>query len=269
MSKNAETAIPLKWPDNITAAGFKAHSNFFIGADDTALFKTMLSIRTMVGVGMVLALVLPTKIMVFVAAAMTLPQLILTLARHYRIIEDPVKTAHPIIRGRYAAEIEGDFCVFHVGLIVNSQIPTMDLKKIGDAFSAMVAELEADPERYGFYGATNYIAGNASVDSTLTIQYWRSQQHVDAYARDHMTKHFPNMLWTSKMMKLSADVGFWHESFTVHAGEYEGVYVNCPQMLLGKAGRVVPATGRRRTARGRLAVTDGKDLDHLDMPESY
>jgi hypothetical protein len=40
-------------------------------------------------------------------------------------------------------------------------------------------------------------------------------------------------------------------------------------MLLGKAGRVVPATGRRRTARGRLGVTDGNDLNEFNLPETY
>ena len=84
-----------------------------------------------------------------------------------------------------------------------------------------------------------------------------------------MSKHFPAMLWSSKTMKSSGHIGFWHESFNVRAGEYEGIYVNCPQILLGKAGRVVPATGQRRTALGRLGVTDGKDLNEYDMPEKY
>jgi hypothetical protein len=106
------------------------------------------------------------------------------------------------------------------------------------------------------------------VDGGMTIQYWQSQEHLNAYAGNHMAKHFPAMQWSSKTVKLSPHFGFWHESFTVHAGEYEGIYVNCPQILLGKAGRVVPATGRRRTARGRLGITDGKDIDESHIIET-
>jgi len=53
----------------------------------------------------------------------------------------------------------------------------------------------------------------------------------------------------------------------VRDGEYESIYVNCPQILLGKAGNVVPAIGHKKTARGRLGKTDGTDLDHHDIPK--
>jgi Domain of unknown function (DUF4188) len=263
MSKSAQTPAP--WPEHINAASFKAHSNARIGADKTSVFKTMLSIRTMIGVGMAASLLLPTKIVAVVAAMMTLPQLILTLARHYQLIEDRLKTAHPVLRGRYAAEIEGDFCVFHIGLTVNTKIPAKEIAQVGRSFQSMLSELEADPEKYGFYGAENFVAGNISAGGTLAVQFWRSQEHVNAYARDHMSKHFPAMLWSSKYVKVSPDVGFWHEGFTVRAGEYEGIYVNCPQMLLGKAGRVVRAIGRKRTALGRLGLSDGNDLQEVEM----
>lgn len=261
------------WPEHINSNAFKAHSNFFVGLDEMAYFKTLVSIRTLVGSGMVLALLLalllPTKVVMLVAAVMTIPQLFLTLSRRYGLIEDPLRNAHPVLRGRYAPEIEGDFCVFHIGLILNGHIPSKEMKDIRDAFVAMHKELEADPEKYGFLGSTTYVAANIRVDGPISLQYWRSQQQLNAYARDHMSKHFPNMLWTSKTMKSSPHIGIWHESFNVRAGEYEGIYVNCPQILLGKAGGVVPATGGRRTARGRLGVTDGKDLNQHDMPEKY
>src|SRR5579859_942481 len=260
MSKTENANGMLPWPEHINAANFRANSNFFIGQDEMAIFKTMLSIRSMVGIGMVLTLlsllVLPKPIVIAVASLMTLPQLVLTLSRHHGIIRDPLRQAHPVRRGRFAAQIEGDFCVFHIGIIQNVHIPTKEFKEIGDAFTAMHRDLEANPEKYGYFGSTNYVSSNIRVDSAMTIQYWRSQEHLNAYARDHMNKHFPAMKWSSGYMKVSANVGFWHESFKVHAGEYEGIYVNCPELLLGKAGRLVPATGKRKTARGRLGSTD-------------
>ena len=265
--KNANSEAT--WPEHITAEAFRAHSNFFVGLDETAMFKTMLSIRTMVGIGMLVALFLPAKVLAIAAALLTLPQFFVSLARHRCLIEDPLRKAHPVLRGRYAAQIDGDFCVFHIGVILNGYIPSKEMKDIGDAFLSMNKELESDPKKYGFYGSTQYVATNTSVDGAFSVQYWRSQRHLDAYARDHMSKHFPAMQWSSKVMKLSAHVGFWHESFTVHAGEYEAIYVNCPQILLGKAGRVVPATGHRRTARGRLGLTDGNDIDEFHIIEKY
>ena len=259
MEDTEQPSSRAKWPEHIA---FKAHSNFFVGLDGTALFKTMVSIRTMVGIGMVVGLFLPTTVLAVVAALMTLPQLFLTLAHHYRIIQDPLRKAHPVLRGRYAGEIDGDFCVFHIGVILNGYIPNNELKALGNAFIAMNKELESDPEKYGFYGSTQYVAANPSVDTVFTVQYWKSQEHLNAYARDLMSKHFPAIQWSSRASKLSAHIGFWHESFTVHAGEYEALYINCPQILLGKAGRVVPATGHKRTARGRLGLTDGNDIDH-------
>jgi hypothetical protein len=48
------------------------------------------------------------------------------------------------------------------------------------------------------------------------------------------------------------DVGIWHETYRVEAGAYEAVYSGMPTRGLGRVGRLVPATGRRETARQRL-----------------
>ena len=255
----------LPWPEHVTAAGFKSHSNFFVGSDGSALTKSLLSIRSMVGAGFLLAFFLPKPIVGIVAAALTLPQLILTLARHFRIIDDPFRKAHPVFRGRYCADIEGDFCVFHIGAILNGKVPSEKFKELGDAFNEMVKELEADPEKFGFLGASNYISANQSVDTIMSIQYWRSQEQLNAYARDHLSKHLQGMMWTSRVVRDSAHFGIWHESYSVRAGQYESIYINCPQILLGKAGKLVPAAGHRKTARGRLGVTDGADLDEHNL----
>lgn len=265
MSRNEQhTANITAWPDQINAAAFKAHSNSFVGADNMALFKTMVSIRTMVGLGMALALLLPMKIVALGTAMMTLPQLIVTLARYFHLMEDSLRRAHPVLPGRYTAEIEGDFAVFHIGFILNGHIPTREMKQLLDSFNSMLGDLEGQPEKYGFYGSTTYTSANTRVDSIMAIQYWRSQHHLNAFARDRLSSHFPSMQWLGKVAKVSTNVGFWHESFAVHAGEHESIYVHCPQILLGKAGKVVPATGQRRTARGRLGLTDGNDLNPLD-----
>jgi len=51
------------------------------------------------------------------------------------------------------------------------------------------------------------------------------------------------------------DVGIWHETYLVKAGQYEAVYSGMPPYGLGRVGELVPATGSREAARTRL---DGK-----------
>jgi hypothetical protein len=104
------------------------------------------------------------------------------------------------------------------------------------------------------------------MDGTLTVQYWKSQEHLNAFARERMWIHFPNMLWQAKMSRETPHVGVWHGSFVVRAGEYESIYIYTPWKGLGKAGRAVPAAGSKRTARGRLGITDGTDLAEVDLP---
>jgi hypothetical protein len=152
---------------------------------------------------------------------------------------------------------------------MNGDIPSKEFENIGKAFNSMIRELEGDPERFGFYGASPYVSSNQSVDGVVSIQYWRSQEDLNAYAKSGLQKHFPNMIWTAESMKASAQIGIWHESFTVRAGEYEGIYINCPQLLLGKVGKLVRATGKYRSAKGRLGLSDGSDLDHVSLSEIY
>jgi hypothetical protein len=54
------------------------------------------------------------------------------------------------------------------------------------------------------------------------------------------------------MSKSRGDVGIWHETYMVHAGEYEAIYSGMPRFGLATAGNILPAAGRRESARGRL-----------------
>ena len=66
------------------------------------------------------------------------------------------------------------------------------------------------------------------------------------------------------MTEFTGDVGIWHETYLVRAGEYETVYGNMPPYGLGLAGELVPAAGKARSAKGRLARADGADQPILD-----
>jgi hypothetical protein len=90
------------------------------------------------------------------------------------------------------------------------------------------------------------------------VQYWRSFDHLEAYARARDKQHWPAWLEFNRLMKDSrGDVGIWHETYLIRAGEYENIYSGMPLMGLAKAARLANVSGDAETARGRLgAVAD-------------
>ena len=50
------------------------------------------------------------------------------------------------------------------------------------------------------------------------------------------------------------DVGIWHETFLVRAGEYEAIYSGMPAYGLGRAGRLAALSAETDTARNRLTL---------------
>src|SRR5439155_2799934 len=108
----------------------------------------------------------------------------------------------------------------------------------------MLKELEGHPES-GFLG---YVSGGL-----LIVQYWRSFEHLEAYARSNNHLHWPAWVAFNKRMRESrGDVGIWHETYMVRAGQYEAIYSGMPAWGLGRVGALVPASGRKDGARGRL-----------------
>ena len=54
------------------------------------------------------------------------------------------------------------------------------------------------------------------------------------------------------MKQTRGDIGIWHETYLVRAGEYENVYSGMPPHGLGRVGELVPADGTLSEAQGRL-----------------
>ena len=81
------------------------------------------------------------------------------------------------------------------------------------------------------------------------MQYWRSFDHLEAFARDKDYLHLE--VWRNywKRVGKSTRTGIWHETFLVKAGQYEAIYGNMPPIGLGKASKLVPlaaAVGARQ-----------------------
>lgn len=156
-----------------------------------------------------------------------------------------------IIPERVSAQIEGDFVVFLIGMRINKWWKLHKWVPTALAMSGMQKELRNMPvEQSGCLG-TNLISPG------MTVQYWRSFDHLEAYARDTSKKHMPAWAKFNKAAKTArGDVGIWHETFLVKEGCYETLYSGMPRHGLGKASNVLPATGSKTHARGRVFGTD-------------
>jgi hypothetical protein len=150
-----------------------------------------------------------------------------------------------IIPARMAAEIEGDFVVFVIGMRINKPWKVHKWLPMFFGMPRMLKELQGQPES-GFLGSVS--------GGLMVVQYWRSFEALEAYARDHDRLHWPAWVAFNKRTARSrGDVGIWHETYLVRAGEYEAIYSGMPPTGLGQAGKLVPATGRKESARGRAS----------------
>jgi len=142
-------------------------------------------------------------------------------------------------------EFEGDFVVFLIGMRINRFWKIHKWWPVAMAMPKMLKELNSkDRSVTGFLGAE---FGFGTI-----VQYWRSFEHLAAYAQDRNGLHYPAWKAFNTKIKSNGDVGIWHETYKVHAGDYECIYNNMPPKGLGKVGNLVPIVGRRETASERI-----------------
>ena len=157
-----------------------------------------------------------------------------------------------VINRRVTAEIEGDFVVFLIGMRINRFWKVWKWLPVFLAMPRMLRELEQRPES-GFLGAGQYVG---SPRRPTLIQYWRSFEHLESFARSKDANHWPAWVEFNKRVGSSGDVGIWHETYLVPAGGYECVYNNMPPIGLGAVTELVPAAGRKATAASRARIRD-------------
>ncbi|MBW2241494.1 MAG: DUF4188 domain-containing protein [Deltaproteobacteria bacterium] len=152
-----------------------------------------------------------------------------------------------IRRERITAAIDEEVLVFLIGMRINHYWKVHKWLPVARAMGRMVREIEADPDS-GFLAVESW-SGNPS----LMVQYWRSFEHLERYAVDKLKEHQPAWAAFNQAIDSNGDVGIWHETYRVRVGDYECVYNNMPSFGLARATQAVPATGRLKSAVGRLA----------------
>ena len=127
-----------------------------------------------------------------------------------------------IVPPRMTAELDGDFVVFLIGARFEPLHPIRTYRDLGGrrGMSHMLKYLTEHPDK----GLLGYEMG-----LPIIVQYWRSFEHLEAYARDQNAQHWPAWVaFNKKVGDSRGDVGIWHETYHVRAGEYETVYSGMP-----------------------------------------
>lgn len=149
-------------------------------------------------------------------------------------------------RGRCTADIDGDFVVFLIGMRVNHPLRVRKWLPVAIAMPRMLKVLKQHRE-LGCLGFEQWLGR-----TTLVVQYWRDFDSLDRFARDKDLPHLEPWRRFNRAIRASGDVGIWHETFRVRAGEYEAVYGNMPVFGLAAAARHMPAARKGNTAAARI-----------------
>lgn len=146
--------------------------------------------------------------------------------------------------GRMTAELDGEFVVFLIGMRVNKPWAVRTWLPVFRAMPRMIGELHRSPE-LGFLGSAGTFP--------IMVQYWRSFEHLERYARSRDHAHLPAWADFNQRVRASGGaVGIWHETYKIAPGSYETLYGNMPAFGLGRAGRLTPVGAGRGSARERL-----------------
>lgn len=152
-----------------------------------------------------------------------------------------------IFNGRFTAQMDEPFVVFIIGIRINRFFAFRKWVPTARAMGPMLRELQQNPQK-GFLGAEQFFYWRG----TALIQYWRSFEDLERFARSSDDPHFPAWRRFNQTVGSGGSVGVWHETYVVEAGHHEAIYSNMPIFGLAKATERVPARGRLETARRRL-----------------
>jgi heme-degrading monooxygenase HmoA len=121
--------------------------------------------------------------------------------------------------------IEGDFVVFLIGMRIRKPWLVHKWFPVYRAMGTMLRALGPADGLLGFERA--YIGGPA------VVQYWRSQEQLDAFA--HGALHKTAWRAFNRGVRATGAVGVWHETYQVRATE--SAYVNLPVFGLAAAAQ--------------------------------
>lgn len=159
-----------------------------------------------------------------------------------------------VFPGRMTAELDGEYVVFLIGMRINKWWKVHRWLPVVRAMPPMLRALSQRPE-LGLLGFSQWLGPPGTV---MLVQYWRSVEQLEAFARDAALPHHPAWRAYNRAIGSNGDVGVWHETYVVGPGKSEAVYGNMPRFGLAKAGAHLPVSAKGETAaQRRTAATSG------------
>ena len=152
-----------------------------------------------------------------------------------------------VIPGRFTAQIDEPFVVFVIGMRINQFLAFSKWIPTAKAMPPMLQNLTRNPEK-GFLGGETFIYWRG----VALIQYWRSFEDVENFARNPGDIHGQAWQKFNKSVGNDGSVGIWHETYLVQPKQYEAIYVNMPVFGLAAATEHIPVGGKQERARQRL-----------------
>jgi hypothetical protein len=158
-----------------------------------------------------------------------------------------------VAAARMTADLEGDFVVFLIGMRINKPWKLHKWLPVAAAMGPMLKVLSQRPD-LGLLGMHNWF----SPSGPMIVQYWRSVEHLERFAKDTTLPHHSAWKKYNKRVATRGDVGVWHETYLVSAGRHESIYANMPLFGLARAGAHLPVAARGETAAQRLTVGEAR-----------
>ena len=155
--------------------------------------------------------------------------------------------------GRFTADVEGDFVVLLIGMRFNNPLKVRGWLPVARAMPRMLKVLDKHPE-LGCLSHHQWVGR-----TTMMVQYWRDFDSLNRFARDRDLPHLEPWRRFNRAVAASDDVGIWHETYQVRAGEYEVIYGNMPEFGLARATKHVPLAQRGQSAAARIGASATDD----------
>ena len=159
-----------------------------------------------------------------------------------------------VIKGRQTATVDDDVVVFLIGMRFNRILRPWTWLPAFNAMPKMLRELAAQPE-LGLLEVRTYWSGR----TIMAVQYWRSFEHLTAYAKAADHEHLPAWREFNRTVRASGDVGIFHETYRVGPGTAESLYANLPPFGMGLAVGQTAVAERGQAAARRMGTTNADE----------
>ncbi len=157
-------------------------------------------------------------------------------------------------QGPQTTDSPDEIVLFLVGMTFNRPWKVRSWMPVFTAMPKMLRALLSDPNSGLLATRTTFGRRGPTI-----IQYWRSMEDLDRFARGKGTEH--TKAWQAFMKSAASttdDVGLWHETYRTTPGLRENLYFSTGPLGFSEA---VPGlhtvTPAERTAKGRFSAQTG------------